>query len=293
MSASLTNSMKLVDCGSGPKASRCGVKTRDESLHGHDRCRLLICILLSLVVHGAGFWLTDLRPMHPVIPDRLLVLDIAAPSIKSAPLPAAEKTVQTAPRSPDVASPKPASSPRSAEIASPKAATPTKRRSTTAQPLVKQDPSLQRETPASVLEASRIRPDAAVGQVVSRPGVTVLANESGLDALKHGSEARFMHGIATEEFVEDNYVGQYSMGKLGRVWIEDDRARSGHLILHAEHMGFRRPLFRFNRFIYVYGVNPDSPEPILGSVTFFSDGYHIHQFLWQHNATYAYYPRRG
>lgn len=133
---------------------------------------------------------------------------------------------------------------------------------------------------------------AHVGQIVPRQGVTVLANESGQDALKHGSEARFMHGVATEEFVEDNYVGEYAMGKLGRFWIEDDRARSGHLILHAEHMGFRRPLFRFNRFIYVYGENLDFPEPILGSVTFFSDGYHIHQFMWQHNATYTYYPRR-
>ncbi|NLW80367.1 MAG: hypothetical protein GXY42_01640 [Desulfovibrionales bacterium] len=123
-------------------------------------------------------------------------------------------------------------------------------------------------------------------------GGKILANESGQDILKHGAEARFMHGLATEEFVEENYVGEYSLGAGGRVWIEDDRAMSGHLVLHAEHMGLIRPLFRFNRFIYVYGEDPANPDPVLGSVTFFSDGYIIHQFLWQHNATQAFYPTR-
>lgn len=141
-------------------------------------------------------------------------------------------------------------------------------------------------TPEKAPKSSAPSPSA-----LTRP--VVIANEAGADALKHGAEARFMHGLATEEFVEDNYVGEYSLGKLGRVWIEDDRARSGHLVLHADGLGFHRKLFRFNRFIYVYGQEPDTATPVLGSVTFFSDGYHIHQFLWQHNSTKAYFPRRN
>jgi len=131
-----------------------------------------------------------------------------------------------------------------------------------------------------------------VGRIEARPGVTVLANESGQDTLKHGAEARFMHGAATEEFVEDNYVGEYTLKDEGRIWIEDDRSGSGHLVLHAEALGLHRRLFRFNRFIYVYGPAFDSPEPVQGTVTFFSDGYHIHQFLLQHESSKAYFPRR-
>ncbi len=152
-------------------------------------------------------------------------------------------------------------------------------------------PPKRSSTPAVSPPEAR-SPEVQVGTLDARIGVTVLANESGQDALKHGAEARFMHGMATEEFVEENYVGEYSLGAQGRVWIEDDRVRSGHLILHAEQMGLDRPLFRFNRFIYVYGLNPDSASPILGSVTFFSDGDHIHQFLWQHNGTQAFFPLR-
>lgn len=142
------------------------------------------------------------------------------------------------------------------------------------------------DTPAPVSASSPEPSSVGVGAPV------VLANESGQDVLKHGSEARFMHGVATEEFVEDNYVGAYHVPGRGAVWIEDDRAGSGHLILHDDKTGFRRPLFRFNRFIYVYGEGPDSPSPVLGSVTFLSDGSIVHQFIWQHNSTEAYYPSR-
>lgn len=119
----------------------------------------------------------------------------------------------------------------------------------------------------------------------------ILANESGQDSLKHGAEARFMHGLATEEFVEENYVGEYWLSKVGRVWIERNQNNDG-LILHADQMNFHRPLHRFNRFIYVYGTHADQPFPVLGAVTFFSDGDRIHQFLWQHNGTTAYFPWR-
>lgn len=156
------------------------------------------------------------------------------------------------------------------------------------------DPAAMLETLPSEPSSPEAAQQAAVpiGQVAQRPDATVLANESGQDTLKHGAEARFMHGVATEEFVEENYVGDYTLPDSSRVWIEDDRARSGHLVLHAEGMGLHRKLYRFNRFIYVYGDTSESPSPILGSVTFFSDGYHIHQFLWQHNSTTAHFPRR-
>ncbi|NLW82180.1 MAG: hypothetical protein GXY42_10980 [Desulfovibrionales bacterium] len=119
-----------------------------------------------------------------------------------------------------------------------------------------------------------------------------VANESSRDTLKHGAESRFMHGLATEEFEEENYIGEYSLGEDGRVWIKDDRAESGHLVLHAERMGLVRPLFRFNRFIYVYGVNPEAPAPILGAVMFLSDGERIHQCIWEHDGREAFFPRK-
>lgn len=245
------------------------------------------CILLSLVLHIAtGRWL-EFRPWEETPHDLLMWVDIVSPAPAVVPPPASalsETDLQPQPLpnrlpvrkakktkmkpAPIAAQTNPEHSARSTAEAVPTQATPTT------------DPS----TPSS--------PQVPVGQTVAQPGVTVLANESGQDTLKHGAEARFMHGLATEEFVEENYVGAYSLGAKGRVWIEDDRAGSGHLILHAEHMGLIRPLFRYNRFIYIYGERPDAPEPILGTVTFFSDGYHIHQFLWQHNSTHAYYPRR-
>lgn len=241
------------------------------------------CVLLSLLLHfTTGRWL-ELRSWEEAPHDLLVWVDIVAP-----------KPAPPAPPSPPVPEmnippePLPGRSPARkgkpapmvpAPVAVPAAPEQTERAA--GKPV---DPQ------PGISTAPSSRPP--VGQIVAQPGVTVLANESGQDTLKHGAEARFMHGLATEEFVEENYVGAYSLGAGGRVWIEDDRAGSGHLILHAEHMGLVRPLFRYNRFIYVYGESPDSPEPILGTVTFFSDGYHIHQFLWQHNATHAYYPRR-
>ncbi|HCF04943.1 MAG TPA: hypothetical protein DEU72_01690 [Desulfomicrobiaceae bacterium] len=120
-------------------------------------------------------------------------------------------------------------------------------------------------------------------------GPVLLANEAGADRLKHGAEARFLHGLATEEFVEDNYVGTFH-------WQGDpisiERDAQGRLWLHDPGHGFRRRLHRFNRFIYVYGPDDDHPEPIHGSVTFFSDGERVFQFLWQEGGTRAVFPRR-
>ena len=275
-----------------PRSTNAGGGGQVSVRRGH---LLWVCVLLSLAVHVFGIWLADFSPVHHLALDTLVVLDIAAPPVKPVPTPVLEETVQRVEPTPVTVSPKPASVPKPAKTPSPETAMKKKEKSVPVvekKSVARQAPVAKKETASSVTEQAVSKLEPSVGQVIPREGVTVLANESGMDALKHGSEARFMHGVATEEFVEDNYIGAYEMGKMGRVWIEDDRARSGHLILHAEHMDFKRALFRFNRFIYVYGETSDSPEPIVGSVTFFSDGYHIHQFMWQHNSTYAYFPRR-
>ena len=256
------------------------------------------CLLLSLVLHGLGAWVLDFRPVHELIMDRLVLLDIAAPqpvSVSPLQAPSEEaKPVDVAPARtpiPDTASvPSPEPPPVPQDKAEAQQEKPVAE--------ARQKPAGREAAPresvtAPLPEPGVSTPQVPVGRVARQSGVTVLANESGQDALKHGAEARFMHGVATEEFVEENYIGEYSLGKLGKVWIEDDREGSGHLILHVEGLGLTRPLYRFNRYIYIYGESPDSPEPILGSVTFFSDGYHIHQFLMQHNSTHAYYPRRN
>lgn len=256
-------------------------------------------LLLSLALHALGVWVLDFRPVHELIMDRLVLLDIAA--LQSVSMSPVQHPPEAATSSdvPPVETPPPVTT--SVRTPEPPAAAHDKVVSQQTKPVsaAKQESARREAVPlkyakAQVPEpAASVKPLVPVGQIAPQSGVTVLANESEQDTLKHGSEARFMHGVATEEFVEENYIGEYSLGKLGRVWIEDDRKHSGHLILHVEGLGLTRPLFRFNRFIYVYGENPDSPDPILGSVTFFSDGYHIHQFLMQHNSTHAYYPRRN
>jgi len=276
------------------------VKNKAQSGHIFGCGKLLLAgsLLLSLVLHGLGAWVLELRPVPELIMDRLVLLDIVAPeAVSMSPVYAPPEAVKPAdvplagvfpPVKTSVRSPEPPSAPQEKVVLKQKTISPAKQQSTG-----------QEAAPLKSVKATAAEPIASakplvpIGQVVPQSGVTVLANESGQDTLKHGAEARFMHGVATEEFVEENYIGEYSLGKLGRVWIEDDREHSGHLILHVEGLGLTRPLFRFNRFIYVYGENPDSPEPILGSVTFFSDGDHIHQFLMQHNSTHAYYPRRN
>lgn len=125
--------------------------------------------------------------------------------------------------------------------------------------------------------------------------IPMLSFADGLNSsykMNSASEERAMSCLASEEFTEDCYAGEYTFGNNKCVVIEDDRTGSGHLILKADCMGLNCPLYRFNRFIYVYGASPDSPEPVLGTVTFLSDGDRVNQFLWQHDARQAYFPRR-
>jgi hypothetical protein len=262
---------------------------------------LWLCLALSVCMHAFLLWSIELRQIPRSEEEHLLLIDLVEP----APLPAAPATVEKPPAIPE---PPPAKHHAASPARKSEAKAEAKPKQAGAETLKKRparrEPRPRQATgpaPAETVQArpaqtpDGMSPERAVpiGRIAERPGVTVLANESGMDTLKHGAEARFMHGVATEEFVEENYIGEYTLTDSSRVWIEDDRGVSGHLILHAEGMGLHRKLFRFNRFIYVYGETQDSPSPILGSVTFFSDGYHIHQFLWQHNSTQAYFPRRN
>ena len=256
------------------------------------------CVVLSIFLHAVLIWNLELR--IDLAPERQgpIVVDLVKPP-PPAPLPPRPPAVAEATPPPEhdtVPTPardhEPKASRKPKQV---KASPPAKKPARSVPKKVKaaaaaEQPQTRPEMPKSAEPSVNSVP---IGRLAERPGVTILANESGQDTLKHGAEARFMHGVATEEFVEENYVGEYSLRDSSRVWIEDDRAKSGHLILHAEGMGLHRKLFRFNRFIYVYGDTSESPSPILGSVTFFSDGYHISQFMWQHNSTQAYFPRRN
>jgi hypothetical protein len=244
---------------------------------------IVVAGLCSVVLHimvGVGFELPSGQKMPH---KRVITLDLTPQAdFVSPPAPPVERQAG----SEDLPSPeiKPRAA-ASAKRSAPKAARSTPR-------VVSAAPTFARINPKPSVPAVSISTPVSSPTASSAGAPVLLANESGQDALKHGSEARFMHGLATEEFVEDNYAGSYFVPGRGRVWIEDDRARSGHLVLHDDRTGFSRPLFRFNRFIYVYGESPDSSSPVLGSVTFLSDGTTVSQFIWQHNSTQAYYPAR-
>jgi hypothetical protein len=101
-----------------------------------------------------------------------------------------------------------------------------------------------------------------------------------------------MSGLIDDEFIESNYAGEYFLSSGDCVTIEDDRENSGQLVLHADCLGLHSPLYRFSKFIYIYGKYPDSPEPVLGTVTFLSDGSHVNQLILQHDSRQAFFPRR-
>lgn len=254
--------------------------------------RFLLCALCSLSLHVMMGLVLDLPPMGEPGPNAVITLDLLSRNEpKPQPLATSAPAVQSRQPEPVPTKEITPNPPVSKKIAP---RTPVK-------PVVRRPaPKTSRPKPQTVAAASsgRTKPvlpattKADPRRSASSAVPVLLNNESGQDALKHGSEARFMHGLATEEFVEENYVGTYRVSGRGRVWIEDDRAVSGRLILHDEQSGFCRPLYRFNRFIYVYGETPDKPSPVLGSVTFVSDGSMVHQFIWQHNSTQAYYPLR-
>lgn len=128
--------------------------------------------------------------------------------------------------------------------------------------------------------------------IVLLPVVAMAEGNDDSMRIKDGAEVRCLSGLVDEEFMEDDYAGEYFFGSGNCVSIENDIAHSGHLILHAECLNLHRPLYRFNKYIYVYGESPDSPEPVLGSVTFLSDGSHVNQLILQHDSKQSYFPMK-
>ncbi|MDO9581656.1 MAG: hypothetical protein Q7J24_00900 [Desulfomicrobium sp.] len=124
------------------------------------------------------------------------------------------------------------------------------------------------------------------------PLLVMADGQDGIIKIKDGSEVRCMSGLVDEEFVENNFAGEYFIGSDKCVIIENNIARSGHLILHADFLKLHSPLYRFNKYIYVYGESPESPEPVLGTVTFLSDGSSVNQLIWQHDSRQAFFPIR-
>ena len=110
--------------------------------------------------------------------------------------------------------------------------------------------------------------------------------------LKGGAETRCLPGVDDQEFTEDNFTGAYSLGPGKCVFIEDARKRGGQLVLHADCLGLHCPLYRFNRFIYVYGAPPGTSAPVQGTVTFMSNGSQVTQIILQHEGRQAYFPMR-
>ncbi|WP_143075558.1 hypothetical protein [Desulfomicrobium apsheronum] len=122
--------------------------------------------------------------------------------------------------------------------------------------------------------------------------INVFAEEANYIVINQGSESRCMSALSNDKFCEDDYKGNYYLGTGDCVTIEDDRVNSGHLILRADCLGLHCPLYRFSKYIYVYGKNPDSPEPVLGTVTFLSDGSRINQMIWLHDSKQSFFPLR-
>jgi hypothetical protein len=124
------------------------------------------------------------------------------------------------------------------------------------------------------------------------PCAVLAGGPNGPQHLKDGAETRCLAGVADEALCEDNFAGAYSLGPNRCVFIEDARKRGGHLVLHADCLGLHCPLYRFNKFIYVYGAPPGSQSPIQGTVTFMSDGFQVSRMILQHEGRQAYFPVR-
>lgn len=124
------------------------------------------------------------------------------------------------------------------------------------------------------------------------PWSAMAGSQGEITKIKDGSEVRCMSGLATEEFIESGYPGKYYLGSGDCVTIENDLARNGELILHAECLGLRCPLYRFSKYIYIYREVQDDEESVLGTVTFLSDGSAVNQLILQHDSRIAYFPMK-
>jgi hypothetical protein len=131
-----------------------------------------------------------------------------------------------------------------------------------------------------------------VSILLAVPGISLAEGGQYPLKLKDGAEVRCMSGVLAGEFDESDFVGEYVMGSGDCVRIEGDGAGSGRLMLYADCLGLHCPLYRFNKYIYVYGSTPEPDAPVRGTVTFLSDGGHINQIILQHEARQALFPKR-
>ena len=180
------------------------------------------CILLSLLLHiVTGRWL-EFRSWEDAPRDLLMWVDIVppAPAVIPPPAPALSKTDIEPKPLPNRLSARKAKKSELKSVPEPIAAQANSEHSARV--------AVETDAPQAV-PSSPPASTSPIGQTAARPDVMVLANESGQDTLKHGAEARFMHGLATEEFVEENYIGAYSLGAKGRVWIEDYQIGRAHV----------------------------------------------------------------
>jgi hypothetical protein len=174
-------------------------------------CLGVACALLSFGLHGLAVLGLEFRIWNQIDVKQIVLVDVLlAPSISS------PKSVRKSPRS---------ATPTAPAVSRPAPDKPLATRKKAAA-----HPSSPRKSGIAAEALSRVNSEVlaevdaksivpALPLLGTNATPTVLANESGQDSLKHGSEARFMHGVATEEFVEENYIGEYSLGSSGRVWI--------------------------------------------------------------------------
>ncbi len=181
-----------------------GGSGNEEPRSGRGGSVLVPCVLLSIALHAVLLLGLEFRQIEREA-DRTLLLDIVAPAVKElAPqVPQASRVVPE----PGSVRTRPEPTPPARKAASRPARPRQTEKKEKVGPSQKVAQRPAPEKPQSGVLAGGARCGRATGASCprrpgrQRPGATVLANESGQDALKHGAEARFMHGVATEEFV--------------------------------------------------------------------------------------------
>lgn len=86
--------------------------------------------------------------------------------------------------------------------------------------------------------------------------------------LKQGNEVRLsLRSLRAAEFSTKDFVGRYKLQGEEQV-IEVQNLENGKLLFIDHASGMRRVLKKTGKFIYTYGPDYDTQEPVAGSVTF-------------------------
>lgn len=87
--------------------------------------------------------------------------------------------------------------------------------------------------------------------------------------VKQGNEVRLsLRGLRAADFGTKDFVGRYSIsGEGGSMEVQE--LPDGRLLFIDHRSGLRRLLHKVGKFIYTYGPDYDTPEPVMGSLTFF------------------------